>query len=176
MKNIGLKKGTVKVVPHQREWHTNFQKEKKLILSLQNKHIKVVEHVGSTSIQKMPAKPIIDIIVGIDRYFNTKKVVKDLASIGYQFRLRPRRYQALFVKMDREKETHYLKVLRYRGKWWYQYMHFKNILSSNKKFFEAYKGLKLKLMESYFDDRKAYTKSKSVFIKKVMRELPMSRQ
>ena len=76
MKNIGLKKGTVKVVSHQSEWHTNFQKEKGLILSLQNKHIKDVEHVGSTSVQGMPVKPIIDIIIGIDKYFNTSKLAK----------------------------------------------------------------------------------------------------
>lgn len=168
MKNIGLKKGTVWVAPHQRKWHVSFQNEKELILSLQNKYIKDIEHVGSTSIQGMPAKPIIDIIIGIDKYSNTAKVVKDLARIGYEFRLRPRRYQTLFVKMDGEKETHYLKVLRYRGVWWYQYMHFKKILSSNKKFFEAYKNLKLKLGDSYSDDRKAYTKAKSAFIKKYL--------
>lgn len=173
MKNIGLKKGTVKVIPHQKEWHTNFQKEKALIFSLQNKHIEDAEHVGSTSIQGMPAKPIVDIIIGIDKYFNTAKVVKDLASIGYEFRLRPRRYQTLFVKMDGEKETHYLKVLRYRGKWWYQYIHFKNILSSNKKFFEAYKHLKLKLAGNHSADRKAYTQGKSVLIKKVLGTSPL---
>lgn len=174
MKNIGLKKGTVRVIPHQAKWHANFQKEKVLILSLQNKHIKDIEHVGSTSIQGMPAKPIIDIIIGIDKYSNTVKLIKDLAGIGFEFRLRPRRYQTLFVKMDGEKETHYLKVLRYRGIWWHEYMHFKDMLTSNKKLFDEYKCLKMKLVESYSNDRKAYTQSKSIFIKKVMDKLPIS--
>ena len=169
MKYIGLKKEMVRVVPHQNAWHINFQKEKNLILSLNNKHIKGVEHVGSTSVEGMPAKPIIDIAIGIDTYYNRSKLVKGLAGIGYEFKFEPRRYQSLFIKMDKGKDTHYLKIIRYKGVWWNEYMQFRKVLLTNRKFFEAYKNLKLNLGEKFLDNRKAYTKSKSDFIKKILK-------
>ncbi len=170
MKNIGLKKGTVKVILHQYTWHSNFEKEKVLILSLKNKYIKSIDHVGSTSIPNIPAKPIIDINVGIDNFYNASKLVKSLSSIGYEFRLEPRRFQWLFVKMDKDKETHYLKVIRYKGKYWNEYQKFKSILMTNKKAFEQYKNLKLKLGATHLNDRKAYTKSKNNLIQEILKK------
>ena len=168
MKNIGLKKGTVKVLPHQDIWHSNFEKEKMLILGLNNKYIKAVEHVGSTSIPNMPAKPIIDINVGVDNFYNASKLVKSLSGLGYEFRLEPRRFQWLFVKIDKDRETHYLRIIRYKGRYWNEYQNFKNILITNKKDFEKYKKLKLKLGVTHLDDRKTYTKNKSNLIKDIL--------
>ncbi len=168
MKNIGLKKGAVKVLPHQESWHSNFENEKGLILSLNNKHIKSVEHVGSTSVPNMPAKPIIDINVGIDNFYNASKLVKGLSGIGYEFRVEPRRFQWLFVKTNKDKETHYLKVMRYQGKSWNEGQSFKKILTTNKKAFEQYKKLKLKLSAAHLNDRRTYTKSKSSLIRDIL--------
>ena len=168
MTSLGLKKGTVKVISHQVAWHTNFDKQKELILALKNRHICAIEHIGSTSIHGMPAKPIIDIIVGIDKYRNKEKLVKDLAHIGFEFRLEPRRYQSLFIKTSGERETHYLKVLRYRGNWLNEYLAFKNKLTNDKKYFEMYQKLKLKSGQEHADSRKAYTRSKSEWIAKIL--------
>lgn len=168
MKNLGLKKGTVKVLEHQDSWHKNFEKEKALILSLKNKHIKSVEHVGSTSIEGMPAKPIIDINVGIDNFYNAPKLTKGLSKTGYEFRLEPRRFQWLFVKMKGNKETHYLKIIRYNGNYWKEYQNFKTILESDKNAFGQYKRLKIKLGTTHSGNRKEYTKNKSKTIRHIL--------
>lgn len=169
MKNIGLKKGTVKILPHQYDWHSDFEKEQEQILSLRNKHIRGIEHVGSTSIPGMPAKPIIDINIGIDNFYNAQKLVKKLSKIGYEFRLEPRRFQWLFVKIDRNKETHYLKIIKYKGNYWNEYQNFKKILMSDKKVFEQYKKLKMKLGNIHSGNRKGYTKDKSEFIREILK-------
>ncbi|MEK7118358.1 MAG: GrpB family protein [Patescibacteria group bacterium] len=168
MTSLGLKKGTVKVLPHQTTWHSNFEKQKEQILGLKNKHICAVEHVGSTSVLGMPAKPIVDIIVGVDKYCNKGKLIKDLACIGFEFRFEPRKYQSLFVKTNSGRETHYLKVLRYKGNWWNQYLVFKDVLMNDKKFFERYRKLKLKSRQEFVDNRKAYTRSKSELIARIL--------
>lgn len=168
MTPLGLKKGTVKVIAHQAAWHSEFEKQKKQILGLGNKHICAIEHTGSTSVPSMPAKPIIDLMIGIDKYRNKSKLVKDLARIGFEFRLEPRRYQSLFVKKSGGRETHYLKVIRHKGKWWSQYLAFKNKLMNDKKSFERYRKHKLKSEESFADNRKAYTKSKAELIAKIL--------
>jgi GrpB-like predicted nucleotidyltransferase (UPF0157 family) len=165
---IGLKKNTVRVVRHQKIWRRNFENEKELIASIGNRHVKRIEHVGSTSVQGMPAKPIIDIIVGIDKFSHASKLVKGLSRVGYEFRLVPRRFQWLFVKMDGDKDTHYLKVIRYRGVYWNEYMNFKKILLSNGKSFEKYKKLKLDLGKKHPNNRKKYTKGKQDLIRKLL--------
>ena len=170
MRNIGLQKGTVKILQHQNSWLKNFEKEKGLVLSLKNKYIKGIEHVGSTSIAGMPAKPIIDINVGVDYFYNASKLIKGLSKIGYKFRLKPRKFQWLFVKMNGNKETHYLKIIKYKGNYWNEYQNFKNILISNKKAFEQYKKLKLKLGDNHSDNRKEYTKKKSKLIKQILKK------
>lgn len=167
MKNLGLKSGTVKVLPHQFTWHTNFEKEKELILSIKSKYIKDIKHVGSTSIPNMPVKPIIDIIIGIDNFYNASKLIKSLAKIGYEFRLKPRKSQLLFIKKDGNLETHYLKILRYKGNYWNKYMSFRETLMNNKKAFEQYKKIKLELEKSHKDNRAEYTKNKNNLLRKI---------
>lgn len=168
MKNIGLKLGTVKVISHQNGWHTNFENEKQLLFGLKNKHIIAVEHVGSTSVPGMPAKPIIDINIGIDVFYNATKLKKALSRIGYEFVLEPRRYQWLFAKSDNSAQTHYLKILRYKGKYWNEYIRFKHILLTDVKAFDRYKELKLKLSTEHADNRKGYTKGKSSLINELL--------
>lgn len=169
MTSLGLKKGTVKILPHQAAWHSNFEKQKEQILALKNKHVCAVEHVGSTSIPGMPAKPIIDIILGIDKYRNKGRLVKDLARIGFEFRFEPRRYQSLFVKTSNGRETHYLKILRYKGNWWNQDLAFKDKLMNDKRSFEMYRKLKLKSGREFAGNRKEYTRSKSGLIARILR-------
>ncbi len=170
MKNIGLKKDTVKILPYQKTWQNNFEKEKEMILGLRNKHIQAVEHVGSTSIPGMPAKPIIDINIGVDNFYNAPTLIKSLSQIGYEFRLKPRKFQWLFVKVHNGKETHYLKIVRFKGNYWNEYQNFKNALLSSKTAFEQYKKLKLKLGSLYLDSRKEYTKGKNNLIKKILKK------
>jgi GrpB-like predicted nucleotidyltransferase (UPF0157 family) len=168
MKIIGLKRGIVKILPHQSSWHVNFKKEKNSILSLDNKYIKDIEHVGSTSVPNMPAKPIIDIVVGIDNFYNASKLVNGLSEIGYIFAHEPRRFQWLFIKQSGEYHTHYLKIVRYKGNYWNEYQDFKNILIRDKRAFEKYKKIKLKQGDINSDNREKYTASKKNIIKEIL--------
>ena len=62
---IGLKRGTVKLVPHNSKWEELFKKEKQLLKKTFGDTILGIEHIGSTAIPNIPAKPIIDIDVGV---------------------------------------------------------------------------------------------------------------
>lgn len=56
----------IEIVPYKDEWNLFFQKEKELINSvLDNKLALKIEHFGSTAVQGLSAKPIIDILVEI---------------------------------------------------------------------------------------------------------------
>ena len=57
---IGLKRGTVDVVPYALDWGPAFQKEALLLRKALGQAALAIEHIGSTAIPGMPAKPIID--------------------------------------------------------------------------------------------------------------------
>ncbi len=119
----------------------------------------------------MPAKPIIDILVGENRYKDFKKLIKPLKSVGYYFHREPRRYQVLFLKkINGEATSHHLKIVKFNGKSWRDYLKFRDTLNSDRKLFNNYKKLKISLSNHYPNDRKKYTTGKQELIKNTLRK------
>ena len=58
---IGLKRGTVKLYEHEKDWEINAQNTISRLKKLLGDVIKDIQHVGSTSVFSIKAKPIIDI-------------------------------------------------------------------------------------------------------------------
>lgn len=170
MARQGLRFDEVRLEKYSPLWAKDFAHEKGLIESLELKQAVHIEHVGSTAVPDMLAKPIIDILIGIDRYGDYKKLIKPLSKIGYIFYREPRRYQALFLKKTtEEKTTHHLKVVKYRGRSWNDYLKFREALKQNKKLFNDYKQLKISLSKISAIDRKTYTAGKQMLIQESLR-------
>lgn len=79
-----MRTAKVEVVPYDKEWVQAFETIKNEIESAIGQFITTVEHVGSTSVEGMSAKPCIDIDVVIKDYSVFDAVVKGLALIGYE--------------------------------------------------------------------------------------------
>ena len=62
---VGLQKNSVAVYPYDEEWPIEFEKEKKILEGILKNFDVEIEHVGSTSIPGLSAKPIIDIAIGV---------------------------------------------------------------------------------------------------------------
>ena len=67
---IGLKSGTVKLVQHQEEWHENAENVIRVLKQLLGDTALDIQHVGSTAICSIHAKPIIDIAVAVGEQFD----------------------------------------------------------------------------------------------------------
>ena len=65
MSPLGLQRGTVRLEEYNPEWRDLFEQEKELLLKTFGSRILKIEHIGSTAIPGLPAKPIIDINVAI---------------------------------------------------------------------------------------------------------------
>ncbi len=63
---LGLKKNEVKIVPYDNEWKNEFIRARSMIIEHTNIHYDRIQHIGSTSIEGIQAKPVIDIIMGVD--------------------------------------------------------------------------------------------------------------
>ncbi len=83
---IGLKRGTVKLCEHEKEWEIEAQNTISRLKKLLGNVIKDIQHVGSTSILSIKAKPIIDIAVAVDDFNDILAYEKELKSDGFYYR------------------------------------------------------------------------------------------
>ena len=72
------------VVPYDSTWKQEFEKIKNEVLSVLDKHFISIEHVGSTSVEGLDAKPVIDLDIVIENYNSFEYVKEKLALIGYR--------------------------------------------------------------------------------------------
>lgn len=165
---IGLKRGTVDVIPYNPEWATEFEREKARILNACGNKIVAVEHIGSTSVPGLAAKPIIDIAVGVKRLQDAKLLLSCLKKLDYHFYKEFQRQRLFVAKGPDEKRTHYLHVMRYNGAKWKTDRLFRNYLRTHPKAVREYSDLKQKLAQAHPDDRQAYADGKTAFISAII--------
>lgn len=166
--SIGLARGTVKLVPHDPRWQAAFKVEAKLLretLSISSEHI---QHVGSTAIPGILAKPIIDIAIPVDDLAIADEWAGPLAKIGYWNKgpeptMSDRRF---FAKGPENKRTIYLHLVT--TKEYQKLITFRDTLRANPELAQEYSNLKVKLAASLKDDRKQYTSLKNDFIQRVL--------
>ena len=83
---IGLKRGTVSLCAHEKEWETEAERTISRLKAILGDVILDIQHVGSTSIPAIQAKPIIDIAVAVDHFDSVLAFEKELNSAGFYYR------------------------------------------------------------------------------------------
>ena len=162
---IGLRRGTVEIMPYDLNWPLEFEKEKHLIQQAFGEHIVAIEHVGSTAVPDMPAKPIIDIEIGVQKFEDWKVIVPLAEKIGYIFM--PDRVFEDYVFMpkgDESQRTHYLHIASIDSAEWKNILTFRDILRKNPVMRANYAKLKRKLSKLHGHNRAEYTALKTAFI------------
>ncbi|MFR1710155.1 MAG: GrpB family protein [Clostridium sp.] len=162
---IGLSRGIVKLVPYTDKWKEEFLKEKQLLNSIVGKYVLAIEHVGSTSIEGLDSKPIIDIAMGVSSLDIVDNFRELLESVGYNYRgdggVSGR---ILFAKGSEESRTHYLHVEVFNSKMWINHIYFRDYLRLHRNYINEYSKIKNELALKFSDDRGSYTKEKDRFI------------
>ena len=170
---LGLNRGTVSLSPHREEWHELFANEKTLILDGIDEHVVAIEHVGSTPICGIVAKPILDVMVGIPTFKDGEKCVQALEQLGYEYKGEngvPFRH--FFGKGI--PRTHHLHMVAVDGDFWKNHLVFRDHLRHNNSAAQEYNDLKLSLAHRFPNDREAYTNGKETFVKRILGEASRS--
>lgn len=145
---LGLQKGTVKLVPHTELWHRLFAEEAVRLCEAIGGHVVAIEHVGSTAICGLSAKPIIDIAAVVRQAADAERCVRPLESIGYEYRgeggIAGRYY---FVRC--ESRTHHLHMVELGSDPWRGHLLFRDYLRGHREVAEEYEGLKRDLAIKY---------------------------
>lgn len=169
MSKIGLEHGTVRLFPHSRQWNAFYEDERDGLLAALGSHILAIQHIGSTAIPDMPAKPIIDIAASVGGEDEVPACIQPLATRGYEYKGEyglPGRH--FFVKGT--PHTHYLHVVASTSQHWRSWMLFRDYLTSTPDLAAEYAELKKRLAEEHSSDRNSYTKAKGTFIEKALRQ------
>ncbi|HEV7449100.1 MAG TPA: GrpB family protein [Candidatus Paceibacterota bacterium] len=169
--SLGLQRGTVKLSEHDSSWKDIFDAEKIELQKIFEDSIIGVEHIGSTSIPGIKAKPILDLMVAIPSLDGWKEYENGLQKLGYQFRTDFRETQGnvLFVKGPEDSRTHYLKLTELGSDFWVEHLLFRDFLISHPESRQEYEDIKTTLLETYKGDRKPYTEGKKAFIEKILK-------
>ncbi len=167
---IGLKRHTVKLVPHDDSWNIIFKDTKKEILNLIGHLIIDIQHVGSTSIKNIKAKPIIDVVVLVDNLEIINQMIDILEKNGYEYRGDGGDDGGhLFVKCSEpDIRTHHIHIVQTNDIQWDNYLYFRDKLNSDRQLAIQYNYLKEQLGNKYKENREEYTKAKNDFINKVV--------
>lgn len=168
---LGLKRGTVKLVEYNPEWAELFEKEKTAIQEVLGDQVVDIEHIGSTSIPGMLAKPILDLAVAVETLDDYEQYTPLFEKLGYKFMRDQRSYQGsiLYVKGPEENRTHYLKLGLRDSDFWKENLLFRNYLTTHPEKAKEYRELKRCLFEKHSGVRECYTEDKHEFVQEVLR-------
>lgn len=162
---VGLSKNSVELYAHSEEWSILFEKEKINVYNCIKEYVVDIQHVGSTSIRDMFAKPIIDIVVAIEHFDDGFKLIDDIESIGYHFKgSLGKSNRFFFWKGTETNNTHNLHIVQYGDKNWDNLILFRDFINNHSDYRDKYCRLKLDLANKYKEDRDTYTSSKTKFI------------
>lgn len=170
---LGLKRHTVKLSKHSVDWETSFLATKNQIIETIGDFIIDIQHVGSTAIKNIPAKPILDIAIAVKTVEQVAKCKEELEELGYEYRGDCGKDGGhLFVKCSEiDVRTEHLHFVEIDGVQWKNYLNFRNFLNANHAKAMEYANLKKELAHKFPEDRRAYTAGKNDFISKILSEI-----
>lgn len=163
--------GMVVLVRHDPSWAQIYENEQRRIKKALADLALDVQHCGSTSIPGIQAKPILDILVGVERLSVGYECIRLLKEIGYEYlgdKLVPNEH--FFGKGV--PRTHHLHLVEWRGSSWHEKVLFRDRLLADERTARLYELTKVKLAGYFPNDRASYTKAKAAFIASVLAGRP----
>ncbi len=168
--DLGLHKQRVELVAHRETWRASFVRHRQRIALALGERVARIEHIGSTSVPGLAAKPVIDIAVLVHADTHFFDIITDLCSAGYYYRGdKGSNGGLLFVHESAAKvRTHHLHVVRPGDPAFARYLLFRDALRAESTLRSAYAQLKHRLAEQFPNQREAYTAAKADFIAGVL--------
>lgn len=169
---LGLKNQAVSLAVPNALWHVAYEGEAEAIRQALGDMAIDIQHIGSTAIPGIKAKPIIDILVGLKHFADGLGCIGAMESIGYDYAgsdIVPDDH--IFGRgIKGQSRTHLVHVVEYRGLNWNRMIAFRDALRGDARLARAYEQLKVGLADEHAANRAEYTKAKRDFIDKVVME------
>jgi GrpB-like predicted nucleotidyltransferase (UPF0157 family) len=176
------------ISPYREDWPATYEEERLQLTALLEKLQPQIEHIGSTAVQGLGAKPIIDILIGLsEESTQWKDATKVLLNAGYCYfpcyeQSAPgRRFfarlkglasatfeeAALLPDHNHHPRTHHLHIVSYGSALWQRHLAFRDYLRTHPMARDAYHRMKLKLAAGTWETGDDYAQVKAQFIKRM---------
>ena len=167
-----MKTKNIVVLPYDEKWIDDFIKIKAELEEIISDLIIGVEHVGSTSVRGLSAKPIIDIDLVIKDYSIFDEVVRRLASIGYIYEgnLGIEGREAFRYDNKPHLQEHHVYVCSAQSRELHRHITFRNYLRTHPEAVEKYSKIKLAAAKLYPNDIEKYLEHKSSVIGEIYKQ------
>jgi len=153
------------VVPYDENWANLFQQEKVLLQGILGEEVISIEHFGSTSVEGLSAKPIIDILVLVKNIGEVDGYNDQMSAAGYDVRgehgMPGRRYFVRFKNDNSGNHTHHIHVYQLDNQAAKDELLFRDYLRINESAKKEYNDLKIELSKKHYTEPLAYTDGKT---------------
>lgn len=157
------------IVPYNGLWPAKFAFEREVILRAVGSMAVDVQHVGSTSVPGLAAKPTIDIAIGVRTMDESRAAIEPLFALGYAKGVEHFPDWRYFDREDHAPfENIHLHMIPFGGDRWNRYLLFRNHLREHSEDAAAYERLKRSLAAEFGNDRLGYVESKTEFVNAIL--------
>ncbi len=169
MNNIPQGEAPVEIVVYDPLWPSKFETERALLQVVLAPWLTgPIEHVGSTAIPGIPAKPVIDIMAAVENLEASRPAISALVESGYvYFPYRPD-IMHWFCKPSAAFRTHHLHLTPLSSERWDKCLAFRDAVRGDQSLAVEYAALKHRLAGEFKFDREAYTDGKAPFVERVL--------
>jgi GrpB-like predicted nucleotidyltransferase (UPF0157 family) len=160
----------VVIEPYNPEWPSLFAAERELLArALASWLAGPIEHVGSTAVPGLAAKPVIDIMAPVRSLEDSRAALPGLERLEYRYAPYRATVMHWLCKPHPEHRTHHLHLVPLGSALWNERIAFRERLRSDAALAREYERLKRQLAQRYVNDRESYTEAKGPFIERVLR-------
>jgi GrpB-like predicted nucleotidyltransferase (UPF0157 family) len=164
-----MKDAAIELVPYDPRWPERFEIERGLLAEALRPWLTgAIEHIGSTAVPGLAAKPVIDMMAPVASLAGSMGVIDALRPLAYLHHPYKPQEMHWFCKPSPAYRTHHLHVVEHGGTAWRQRMALRDALRQDAALAAEYAQLKRALADQHPLDREAYTQAKAPFIVSVL--------
>ena len=160
----------LEVVDYDPRWPEQFKAERRIVAQALGPLAVAIEHVGSTAVPGLAAKPVIDVQVGGAHIGDAAGCAERLIAIGWEYLgehgIPDRHY---FQRWSGATRTHHLHLVEFDSEMWCESVLFRDYLRCHANAAREYAELKRALAARFRHDRPGYTDAKAPFIEAALR-------
>ena len=155
-------------MPYDPSWPGLFDGERRLLLVVLEPWLAgPIEHVGSTAVPGLAAKPVIDVYAGVETLHASRPAIAAVAALGYCYSPYDAESKHWFCKPSLAFRTHHLHLVPLGSRSWVEVIAFRDYLRSHAQVAAEYSELKRRLAVEHRFDRESYTDAKGPFISRI---------
>ena len=166
-----LSQAPVEIVAYDAAWPARFSDERKALHRVLKRWLAgPIEHIGSTAVPGLAAKPVIDIMAGVETLEGSRDAIAAAATLGYCYFPYQASIRHWMCKPSDAVRSHHLHLVPVNSPQWVRPIAFRDYLRTHHDVAAEYEQLKRALALKFRWDREAYTEAKKTFIETMTME------